>query len=106
MPSAYRATATIYDGKEPLAQLGITGLDDSSALTKTGNSVYVNSGGAKEVTANPQVREGYIERSTVNPITALTDMIEVTRAYELNARMITLQDETLGQAISRVGRVG
>ena len=36
----------------------------------------------------------------------LVQMIAATRAYQLNATMLTLQDQTLGRAVNDVGRVG
>ena len=44
--------------------------------------------------------------ASVNPVDALTGMIVVSRAYELNARMIQMQDSVNEDAVNRVGRIG
>ena len=48
---------------------------------------------------------GFIERSNVNSVRSMVELIEATRAYEANQKAIWAQDETLGKAISEVGRV-
>jgi flagellar basal body rod protein FlgG len=50
------------------------------------------------------VQGGYVEGSGVQPLTELVSMMEASHAYQMNARMITLQDESLGRLISGVLR--
>lgn len=97
---------TLFQGTAALAKLGVVTFDDTTSLRKSGEGLYENVGGAAELPSAARVKGQYVERSTVDPVMALTSMIEVSRAYELNARMITLQDETLGYAVNRVGRIG
>ncbi len=99
------ADGVIRQGEDEVAELGIVSFADTSRLTKVGASLYDSHGDAG-TRSDSRVSNGYVERSTANPITGLASMIEVSRAYEMNARMISMQDQTLGQAISRVGRVG
>jgi flagellar basal body rod protein FlgG len=35
----------------------------------------------------------------------LAELIEATRAFQLNAKMVQLQDQVTGQAVTTVGRV-
>lgn len=48
------------------------------------------------------VRSGYLEHSGAHPITEMTQLIEATRAYEANIRMIQNQDQTTGSLIGRL----
>lgn len=97
---------TVYQDGNAIAKLGVVSFDDTTTLRKAGEGVFENVGDASPTESKALVLGGYVERSTVDPVGALAGMIEVSRAYELNARMISLQDETLGQAVSRVGRIG
>lgn len=54
--------------------------------------------------AQRNVRSGYLEVSGAHPITEMTQLIEATRAYEANVRMIQNQDQTLGALIGRLLR--
>ncbi len=97
---------TVTQDGEPVAQLGVVDFADHSLLRKTGESLFQDTGDQSAAPADAQVHGGYVERSTVDPINNLVSMIEVSRAYELNARMITMQDTMNGQAVARVGRIG
>lgn len=48
------------------------------------------------------VVSGFLEQSGVQPTTAMMELIEASRAYEANARMIQNQDTVVGTLISRV----
>ena len=49
-----------------------------------------------------KIRQGYLEMSGANPVRQMMAMIETTRAFEANTRMIQNQDTMLGALISRV----
>jgi flagellar basal-body rod protein FlgF len=51
-----------------------------------------------------QVRQFTLERSGVKPMTEMVQLIETSRAYETNIRMIQHQDEMTSQLLSRVQR--
>ncbi|QDU94305.1 flagellar hook-basal body protein [Lignipirellula cremea] len=52
-----------------------------------------------------QVRQGTLEMSSVKPIDATVEMIETSRVYEANIRMIQHQDGMLGSLVGRLLRV-
>lgn len=109
-PSAGMVTigrnGTVMQGNDVLGRLGLVDFEDHTQLRKAGQSTFQLIGNARRIPASAEVLGGNVEASTVSPIASLTNMIEVSRAYELNARMISLQDETLGMATTRIGRVG
>lgn len=51
-----------------------------------------------------QVASGYLELSTVSPTTEMMHLIEASRAYEANVRLIQNHDTMLGSLIGRVLR--
>lgn len=50
------------------------------------------------------VVNGFIERSAVNPTFAMMELIEASRAYESNLRLIQHQDQAYGNLLGRVLR--
>ena len=48
------------------------------------------------------VVSGYLEQSGVQPTTAMMELIEASRAYEANVKMIQNQDHMMGQLTSRL----
>lgn len=95
----------VTQGNAQVAQLGLVDFADRTQLRKSGADLFENVGGAAAAAAQPTVHAGHVERSTMDPISGMVDMIEVSRAYQLNAQMVSLQDTTLGEAVSRVGRI-
>lgn len=51
-----------------------------------------------------EVASGYVELSSVQPALEMMHLIEASRAYEVNVRMIQNQDHIIGELISRVLR--
>ncbi|MCK4658374.1 MAG: flagellar hook-basal body protein [Phycisphaerae bacterium] len=98
-------TITQGAGNTVVAKLGVVEFADRQGLRKVGKNLFVSIGDPPRAPQNSQVHGGYIERSAQNPMTGLVEMIEATRAMELNARLITLQDQTIGEAVNKVGRV-
>ncbi|MFQ5489941.1 MAG: flagellar hook-basal body protein [Phycisphaerae bacterium] len=96
---------TLRQGRAVVARIGLREFADRSNLRKVGANLFAaGQGDAKSAVAS-NIAAGTIEGSTVDPISGMASMIEVSRAYQLNAQMISLQDNTLGQAISRLGRI-
>ena len=94
----------IMQGGEEVAQLGVVSFEDPQRLLKMGSNEYA----AKDEQPNPsaaRVKQGYIEASNVSASRSLVQMLEVTRAYELNAGMLKLQNDTLGRAVNDIARV-
>ena len=52
--------------------------------------------------ADRRVRQGYIEKSTTQPMQEMIDLIKASRAYEANVRMIQNQDSTMESLINRI----
>jgi flagellar basal-body rod protein FlgF/flagellar basal-body rod protein FlgG len=74
-------------------------------LVKVGENLFRPLDAVRPVPpAQRQVRQNMLERSTVRPTMEMVQLIETSRAYETNIRMIQHQDELSGQLLSRVLR--
>jgi flagellar basal body rod protein FlgG len=70
---------------------------------KVGNNLFQPLGNVQPLPlAERSVRQGFLEMSGANPVRQMMAMIETTRAFEANTRMIQNQDTMLGSLISRV----
>lgn len=87
----------------PIAQLGVYKFDDLRQLRKSGDNLFAASDEPTAAIA-PRVRQGFFESSNVNPVAAMTDMIEVMRAYEQAARLTETANDLERQAIETLGR--
>lgn len=74
-------------------------------LAKAGDNLFLPLAPVDPVEPqNRRVRSGYLEHSSASPIREMTELIEASRAYEANIRMIQNQDQTLGSLIGRLLR--
>ncbi len=79
-------------------------------LVDAGNYQALRKAGAGRYEADPRqlrrsvakVIPGFLESSGVEPIGELVAMIEASRAFQFNAQMLTLQDQTAGRLINVV----
>ena len=93
---------TITQAGAVVGQLELTDFENLHALRKVGENLYANPTGATGTMRRPELISGAVEKSTVDPVKELTGMIEAQRAYEANATMIRLQDQTLGRVINNL----
>ena len=88
-----------------LKALGLSKPQSLGDLVKIGDNMFRSLGPVDPVPlAERQVRQGYLEMSGANPVRQMMAMIETTRGFEANTRMIQNQDTMLGTLISRVLR--
>jgi flagellar basal-body rod protein FlgF len=51
------------------------------------------------------VRQNSLEKSNINVINEMTNMMTVMRTFEANQKVVQAMDETLGKAVNEVGTV-
>jgi flagellar basal-body rod protein FlgF len=86
-------------------QMMLTRPKELDKLTREGANLFRNQGELENVLPNERkVVAGHIEKSAVNPTTAMMELIEASRAYESNLRLIQHQDQAYGNLIGRVLR--
>jgi len=52
-----------------------------------------------------RIRQGYLEKSNVNVVEVMVDMLSSFRAFEAGQKAIQSQDETLEKAVNDLGRI-
>jgi flagellar basal-body rod protein FlgF len=96
-----RASGSVYQGEALIGTLAISKVAKEEALVPAGGGYSVadpNAAGVTDVTS-PKILQGVYENSNVSAMREMVSMIEVSRAYEANAKVITSADTTLGKAI-------
>lgn len=74
-------------------------------LRKEGENLFVAEKKMEEGEFNGSLLVEYLESSTVDMSREMVEMIQTQRNFDLNMRMITLQDQTLDRAVNQVGSV-
>ncbi|MGL4799997.1 MAG: flagellar basal-body rod protein FlgF [Cellulosilyticaceae bacterium] len=88
---------------EIVDQLDIANFADTRSLRKIDDNLLQSDG--ERVPFEGKLIQGFMEASNVNPVTAMVDMISVSRAYEASQKMIQVHDNLLGKAVNEIARV-
>lgn len=78
--------------------------NDKAALSKEGSSLYVSTGAQQPTKATGSVEQGSLERSNVNVVTEMVNLIAGYRAYEINGKVVQAHDSLLDKAVNQVGK--
>jgi flagellar basal-body rod protein FlgF len=96
---------TLYQGEVENGQLvGVVEFEDVARLAKRGDNLVENRGSAPGGASGSRIQQGALERSSVNPVLEMAEMIRALRALEANLQMIRIQDATLERTVNEFAR--
>lgn len=93
------STGALSSDKGAIGSMQIVKFDSDVAMQKVGTDLYQTDAPAQPIDPTTTVKQGMIEGSNVQPITEITKMIQVQRAYEAANNMITAEHDRDLQAI-------
>jgi flagellar basal-body rod protein FlgG len=96
---------TISQGAEVRGKMNIVAINDPNLLTPTGGGFFLAKNPAiqTETDNNSLLRQGFLEGSNTSAVAEMANMITVMRAYEANQRVVQMEDERMGRAITELG---
>jgi flagellar basal-body rod protein FlgF len=86
-----------------VGRVRVVSFEDPTLLTRISGTEF-ESDAAEAIEAPGRVRQGFVEHSNVNPLQAMTGMIEHLRLFEMQQRLLRSTDENLSQSIRSLGR--
>jgi len=91
------------DGQK-IAKLGIRHSEEPESLIRS-HGGFVTAPGSKGLrhVEEPFVRHGALEKSNVSATTEMINLINVSRSFQINQRVIQQHDDILGKAIRALG---
>jgi flagellar basal body rod protein FlgG len=91
----------VQDGNS--TAIGLVRPQSLGDLVKVGSNLFRPLGPALPVAADQRdIRQGYLEQSGVNATREMVQMIETTRAFEANTKLIQHQDSMISGLVNRV----
>jgi flagellar basal-body rod protein FlgG len=87
-------------------KLKLVDFENVREIKKEGDSMYRETeySGPPLPPGELKVIQGFLEKSNINIVREMVDMIEVQRSYEANQKTVTSHDQTLGKLINEVAR--
>ena len=102
---------TALDTPVYVDSLMVVRVDDPQSLKPEGNNLFTMEGGLKERDLNiasrsSAIRQGMIEKSNVNPVRQMTELIETNRLVEMYQKAMNAQmDDLNNDAINKLASI-
>ncbi len=91
----------ISDQNGSIGQLQIVEFDNEQELEAVGNNLYKSTGGFSPA-ENTRAQQGFIERSNVNSVVEMTNMIKILRDFQSTQKLLEGEHERLRNAIQKL----
>ena len=99
---------TIATEQGPVGQIGVFDLPDVQSYERIGQGMFVPPEGAADTAVEAEATEviqGSIEGSNIQPVSEVTRLLDVQKAYERAHKIIETEDRLLRDALRRLGRM-
>lgn len=101
-PSIGRDGSISIAGAE-VGRIAVTNFANPTAMQKVGDNLW-SADGQAQAPFEGIVAQGALEGSNVRPVIELTRLIEISRAYQSAAKIVSGADELRQRAVERLGR--
>jgi len=82
------------DSENLINQIGVFNFANPYGLTNEGNNLFLSTATSGNAFAiDGKLQNGYLESSNVDLSTEMTDLIEIQKAYQFNAKLVQTADE-------------
>lgn len=97
----------IMQGEEntPVATIRVRDFEDYDYLEKFGENYYQTVEGATTKESDAKIYGSYLETSNISVVTEMTNMINISRAYETNQKVMQTYDASLDIAVNQIGKL-
>ena len=93
----------ISEGSAQVGRLGVVEFSNPQFLTPISGGVFTAANTTPEPVQKPEVLQGYTEASNVSPLHEMVDMVQISRAYEANQKIITNADQQMQKTMEALG---
>ncbi|HQT73898.1 MAG TPA: flagellar basal-body rod protein FlgF [Acidiphilium sp.] len=95
------ADGTVSTQQGIIGQIGVVTVANPQTLTAQGANLF-QAAAPPIPSPNPQIVQGAVEESNVQPVTEITNMIQASRNYEMLAQFLTSEKSRSQSAISQI----
>lgn len=88
-----------------VAQIQVVDFQDYDYLEKYGETYFQPVEGASMINSDAEVKSGCLEMSNVQIVSEMVNLINITRAYESNQKVVQTYDGSLDIAVNQLGRI-
>lgn len=98
-------SGTIIQNGNVVAAIQVVDFEDYDYLEKYGETYFQPVEGAKVTNSDAEVKSGFLEMANVQVVSEMVNLINITRAYESNQKVIQTYDGSLEIAVNQLGKL-
>lgn len=104
-PISISPTGEVAQGGESKGELKLVDFNQPQQLMPVTGGYFITgtSGLMPEELRTPAVRQGFLEGANTSSVAEMANLITAMRGFETNQRIVQLNDERMGRAISELG---
>ena len=103
-PVTINQDGSVFQGSVSLGKLAVTRFENNNLLTPTAGGMFLAAPNLKKETVDePELMQGYLEQSNVQPLREMVDLVLISRAYEANQKIITTADQQMEKTLQALG---
>ncbi len=95
---------SVYDGNEIIATLKLVDVENKDYLRQHGDNLFSVLEGGNITESNAKIVQGFLENSNVNSVKEMVNLINVSRVYEANSKVVKTTDDLMGKAVNEIAR--
>ncbi|MCG0278139.1 MAG: flagellar hook-basal body protein [Thermanaeromonas sp.] len=100
------STGRVWVEQQEVGRLLIVSFGQPQALQRLEDNLFAATAEAMPQEATDvEIRQGFLEKSNLDTVREIVDMLGALRAYEAGQKIIQVQDELLGKAVNELGSV-
>lgn len=97
-------TGEIFVNDELQDRIYVADFENTTDMKKAGGNLFVADENMVEFEAmNSEIKQGFLEKSNVNPVEEMMGLIEVQRQFESTQKMVRALDDTFRSAVNQLG---
>lgn len=108
VPVTIESNGVVRQNNQIVAQIQLVDVSDRQQLRKLGNGLFTGPGeviARRRPAGDSELRQGFVERSAVDPIKGMLDVMRAERGVSSNTRLVSMHDELMNRAISTFARI-
>jgi flagellar basal body rod protein FlgG len=104
-PITIAPTGEIKQGEAPKGKVSVVEVNDTRYLSDIGGGCYSSNNPNLQMTESEEstVKQYFLESANTTPVKEMAGLITAMRTYEVNQRIIQLNDERMSRSISELG---
>jgi len=101
-PLSISSDGTLSQNGQQVGMLTIQNFDNTQSLTPLSGGLFLANGATPTTVANPELMQGSLETSNVQPVGEMINLVQISRAYEAAQKVITSRDDTMDKTIRAI----